>query len=102
MIELNIEFGDVIIFFFHDDLFYLDKSREFSSSLEFNNGILYLYLMKKVLIFFILISAGAVSAQIADPSFLQFRNNSLSKSFKPVFALSGPSFLARTEYNFRL
>jgi hypothetical protein len=58
--------------------------------------------MKKVLMVFIILSASIASAQKADPSFLQFKNNYFGKNFKPVFALSAPVVLIRTEYNFKI
>ena len=57
--------------------------------------------MKKIFLFFIVFLASRVFAQ-ADPSFLHFKNNHLNTNYKPLFALSAPSILVRTEYNFKL
>lgn len=58
--------------------------------------------MKKVLVFFIALLSGTVSAQQTGTSFLLFNNNYCGNNFKPVFALSGSSTLSRTENNFKL
>jgi hypothetical protein len=58
--------------------------------------------MKKVLILFSLLSASIIFAQKADLSFLQFRLSPLNNNFKPVFTLSSPAALVRTECNFAI
>lgn len=58
--------------------------------------------MKKVCIFFIMISASIVSAQKTDPFFVQSKNYSFNRNFKTVFVSVAPSLLKRTEYNFKI